>query len=78
MVLDRAIEMKDVLSGLCDKHEFNQAQSVRLRRFILSDDEWTLLEELHFLLVVSCLSHMENLSDVKPVAIPICHERDII
>ena len=54
MVLARAIEMKDVLSGLCDMHQFNQRdkQGARLRRYILSDEEWKVIEELHRLLDV--------------------------
>ena len=74
MVLDRALEMKDILSGLCDKHEFNQPRGARLRRFILSDDEWTLLEELHFLLKVSCSCCARTSSDARLAAIPIRHQ----
>ena len=77
MVLDRALEMKDILSGLCDKHEFNQPRGARLRRFILSDDEWTLLEELHFLLEVSCSCCARTSSDAGLAAIPIRHQRDL-
>ena len=51
-VLERAISLKDILLELCDKHQFNGPKSARLRRFILSDDEWTLLDQLYQLLDV--------------------------
>ena len=51
--LGRALDMQDVLESLCDMHQFNQAGGVRLRRFILSVDEWTILRELYNLLYVS-------------------------
>ena len=52
MVLERALELKPVLADLCDMHRFNQSDGVRLRRFILSDEEWTFLEQLYLLLDV--------------------------
>ena len=54
VLLERALEMKDVLYGLCDMHQFNRPdrRGARLRRYILSDEEWTLLEQLYQLLDV--------------------------
>lgn len=51
-VLDRVLELRPVLADLCDMHRFNGERSVRLRRYILSDAEWTVLEQLHRLLDV--------------------------
>ena len=56
MVLERAIALRDILLELCDKHQFNGAKSARLRRFILTDEEWTLLEQLYQLLDVRVFS----------------------
>ncbi|OJT06793.1 hypothetical protein TRAPUB_2358 [Trametes pubescens] len=50
-VLDRALKMRNVLGGLCDKVEFNKRDGVRLRRYILSDSEWVIVNELHQLLM---------------------------
>ncbi|OJT13075.1 Zinc finger BED domain-containing protein 4 [Trametes pubescens] len=50
-VIKRALEMKEVLGDLCDMHQFNKdKRGPRLRRFVLEDDEWTLLDEVHRLL----------------------------
>lgn len=51
-VLDRALKMRNVLGGLCDTVEFNKRDGVRLRRYILSDSEWVIVNELHQLLMV--------------------------
>ena len=51
-VLERALEMKDVLADLCDMVQFNRPGSVRLRRFMLTDTEWEILAQLHQLLDV--------------------------
>ena len=55
-VLERALALKDILLELCDKHQFNGPKSARLRRFILSDEEWSLLEQLYQLLDVRARS----------------------
>ena len=52
-VLARALELRPVLDDLCDMHRFNGEKSARLRRYILSNAEWTVLEQLHALLDVS-------------------------
>lgn len=52
-VLACALEMCDILTELCDKTQFNRRDGVRLRRFMLNDEEWELLYELHRLLGVS-------------------------
>ena len=53
-VLERALEMRGVLAELCDDARFNKARDrgMRLRRFLLDDEEWTVIEELHRLLDV--------------------------
>ena len=58
MVLERALELRPILFNVCDKAEFNKAQGVRLRRFIVEEDEWPVLEQLYTLLAVSArLAH---------------------
>ncbi|PIL25420.1 hypothetical protein GSI_13310 [Ganoderma sinense ZZ0214-1] len=49
-VLARALELRPVLDDLCDMHHFNGEKSARLRRYILTNEEWTVLEQLHGLL----------------------------
>lgn len=57
MTIARALEMKDALDDLCDMVQFNAtragARGLRLRRFLLTEDEWAILEDLHRLLDVS-------------------------
>ena len=53
MVLARTLELRPILFNVCDKAEFNKAQGVHLRRFILEDEEWPVLQQLYMLLVVS-------------------------
>lgn len=42
-VLERALEMREVLGDLCDMAQFNKRSGVRLRRFLLTDEEWEIL-----------------------------------
>ncbi|OJT13582.1 hypothetical protein TRAPUB_9870 [Trametes pubescens] len=49
-VIERALELQEVLSDLCDMAQFNKPRGVRLRRFILIEEDWTLLDQLHRLL----------------------------
>ncbi|KAL1947002.1 hypothetical protein VTO73DRAFT_13963 [Trametes versicolor] len=49
-VLGRALKMRMVLTDLCDMVQFNKAHGVRLRQFVLSDEEWVALQQLHDLL----------------------------
>ncbi|OJT07894.1 hypothetical protein TRAPUB_1210 [Trametes pubescens] len=49
-VLERALEMRDVLGELCDKAQFNKRSGARLRRYLLVDEEWEILEQLWRLL----------------------------
>ena len=51
-MIDRAVKLQPVVSELCKMPEFNKRTGVRLRRFILSDEEWSLLESLQPLLSV--------------------------
>lgn len=51
-VLRRAQEMREVLGELCKKAEFNKKGGVRLRRFLITDEEWTLIGSLSQLLDV--------------------------
>lgn len=52
-VLARALELRPVLNDLCDMHCFNGEKSAQLRRYILTNDKWMVLEQLHALLDVS-------------------------
>ena len=53
-VLDRAIDLEDVIPALCDMNQFNKARGkgLRLRALAPKDDEWTILKQLHALLLV--------------------------
>lgn len=51
-VLERALEMREVLGHLCDSIQFNKPKGVRLRRFALTDRDWELVSQLHQLLHV--------------------------
>ncbi len=51
-VLERALDMREVLRDLCDMAQFNKKTGARLRRYLLDDDEWDLLEQLWRLLDV--------------------------
>lgn len=53
-VIGRALQMRPVLADLCDMVQFNKPRGARLRQYILNDDEWTVLQQLH------------NLLDVRP------------
>lgn len=52
-MLGRALLLHPVVGDLCDMAQFNKHDGVKLRRFILEDDEWLLLEQLYPLLDVS-------------------------
>ncbi|PIL35261.1 hypothetical protein GSI_01986 [Ganoderma sinense ZZ0214-1] len=51
-VLGRAIDLSPVLEPLCDMHQFNKdpKRGLRLRRFIVLENEWDVLKDLHRLL----------------------------
>lgn len=51
-VLKRALVMRDILAELCDKAQFNKCSGARLRRDLLADEEWEVLEHLWRLLDV--------------------------
>lgn len=51
-VLKRALVMREVLAELCDKAQFNKRSGARLRRYLLADEEWEVLEHLWRLLDV--------------------------
>lgn len=51
-VIERALAMRDVLGDLCDKVQFNRRDGARLRRFMLTEEDWKLLDQLHRLLGV--------------------------
>ena len=69
IMLARATDMRPVLGYLCDMHQFNKdSKGLRLRRFILSDQEWAILSDLHRLLDVCRLIVISVvLSDFLPV-----------
>ena len=56
-VLGRAINLSPVLEPLCDMHQFNKdpKRGLRLRRFIVTKDEWVILKDLHRLLDVRAI-----------------------
>ena len=67
-VLERSLDMQDVIPQLCDMAQFNKKETrtkdgkvkstgVRLRRYILNDEEWEVIEQLHRLLDV-CLDFL--------------------
>ncbi|OJT02154.1 Zinc finger BED domain-containing protein RICESLEEPER 2 [Trametes pubescens] len=49
-VLARARVMRPVLADLCDMVQFNKPRGVRLRPYILTDEEWTIIDQMHLLL----------------------------
>jgi hypothetical protein len=51
-MLSRAKHLRPVLFALCDQAQFNKREGVRLRRFIIEDEEWEILEQLEPLLEV--------------------------
>jgi hypothetical protein len=76
-MLGHALTLCSVLPGLCDLKQFNKHGGVCLRRFMLEDQEWELLEQLYPLLDVSCLfyilvSFLIVIVDVSP-----CHKRSV-
>lgn len=52
-VLNRAVTMKSVLGELCDKAQFNKPRGIRLQRYVLTEEEWLVIEQLRLLLDVS-------------------------
>ena len=56
--------MRTVLEQLCDMNQFNKgnplskASGIRLRRFILSKEEWDIIKQMHRLLSVCRLPHL--------------------
>jgi hypothetical protein len=51
-MLSRALTLLPVLTTLCERAQFNKRDGVRLKRFILDDDEWMVLNQLEPLLGV--------------------------
>jgi hypothetical protein len=54
-VLQRALVLEEAINSLCDRHEFNN-RTMRLRSFILSDDEKLVMAQLSPLLDVGLLA----------------------
>ena len=56
-VLERGLQMREVLGQLCDMTAFNSSKSggVQLRRYTINDEEWVILEQLFKLLHVSLI-----------------------
>lgn len=73
-VLERALEMRPVLTELCDMSQFNKGNTtgrgkgIRLRRFILDNSDWDILEQLHRLLQVRFFLsvHIYSLTSCAP------------
>ncbi|PIL32390.1 hypothetical protein GSI_05636 [Ganoderma sinense ZZ0214-1] len=70
MVLERALELRPILFQVCDKAEFNKNQGVRLRRFIVDDEDWPILEQLHELLA----TFLEATLAISQSATPLIHD----
>lgn len=51
-MIGRAIEVKPICNNVCDKAKFN-TNGMRLRKYMLADAEWLIMEQLHPLLDVS-------------------------
>jgi hypothetical protein len=51
-MLGRALALRSVVPDLCDLKQFNKRTGARLRRFLLDEDEWDLLDQLFPLLDV--------------------------
>jgi hypothetical protein len=56
-VLTRALTLQPVLTTLCERAQFNKRDGVRLRRFVLEDEEWELLRQLAPILEVCVLQN---------------------
>lgn len=68
-VLERVLEMQEVLGELCDMAQFNKKETkskdgkikstgVWLHRYILNEDEWQVIDQLHCLLDVSTFTKL--------------------
>jgi hypothetical protein len=55
-MLGRALTLQPVIPALCELTQFNKRDGVRLRRFRLEKDEWSLLRQLYPLLNVRAKS----------------------
>nr|VWO98345.1 PPM-type phosphatase domain-containing protein [Ganoderma boninense] len=49
-VLDRALDMEDIVNEVCDQAQFNRHDGVWLHCFLLSEEEWRMLDDLYRLL----------------------------
>ena len=54
-MLARALELQPILLDLCDMAQFNKQDGVKLWRYILEDEEWLVLKQLHPILDVSAV-----------------------
>lgn len=79
-LIGRAIELREALKFLVIMQEHNKPRGVRLKRFQLSSEEWSLLTELFPLLEVSLLRSPSYNRLTKPIlfmsGILICYEED--
>ena len=78
--LERAIDMQDVLGELCDKAQFNKRSGARLRRFIVTDEEWQLIDQLYRLLDVRFRISLVSTSRTHSplTALRLCDPADIV
>ena len=69
-VLDRGLQMREVLAQLCDMTAFNSSKSsgVQLRRYTINDNEWEIIEQLFKLLHVSS----STLGNVRSLTLHLC------
>jgi len=75
-VLTHALTLQPVLTTLCERAQFNKRDGVRLRRFVLEDEEWELLQQLAPILEVCVLQNFYFISNIL-VAIPLCYKASL-
>ena len=54
-VLEHMLDMQDMVTEVCDQVQFNWQDSVCLHHFILTEEEWTMLDDLYRLLDVGII-----------------------
>ena len=69
-----ALTLQPLLFSLCDMAQFNKQDGVWLHRFILEDNEWELLKQLHSLLDMSSLMACCMFADMIMIAFCVCYE----
>jgi hypothetical protein len=76
-MLSRALMLQPVLTTLCERAQFNKRDGVRLRRFVLEDEEWALLRQLEPILGVRMIPLLNINVTNDLTAIFICNKANI-